>query len=116
MAEESRRCVLDALNQRLQRSQNLNDPLRELGEYFFESTKQRFVDKQTPDGSEWPDNSSVTQALKGGSVPLIGETRRLTSEIHYAVIGDELEWGSSMEYAPVSRSECFRPLRPPCRV
>ena len=74
--------------------------LQEAGEFLVETTKRRFRSKKAPDGSPWPDNSIITQARKGGkNDPLIGESKRLSREIHYRAREGLLEVGSSLEYA-----------------
>lgn len=74
--------------------------LQEAGELLVESTKRRFRDKRTPDGTRWPDNTAITQAAKGGkNNPLIGESKRLSREIHYRARDSLLEVGTSLEYA-----------------
>ena len=105
---------------------DLGPVLKEIGEDLVESTKQRFADSKGPDGSAWPVNSPVTiarmlglsksnytkkgdlskrgQAAVAGKKPLIGETRRLSEEIHYQLRGNTLEVGtnevgSNLDYA-----------------
>jgi phage virion morphogenesis protein len=93
------RQVTEALQQLLARIDNVDPALEEIGEYLIFSTKQRFTSKTAPDGSLWPDNSPLTQALKGRNDPLRGESGRLGNEIFYQVQGGELVVGSPMEYA-----------------
>jgi phage virion morphogenesis protein len=104
---------------------DLGPVLKDIGEDLVESTKQRFADSKGPDGSVWPANSSVTIARMVHSVkgtktkdgflskkgeqrwdskkPLIGESRRLSEEIHYQLHGNTLEIGSNMEYAAMQQ-------------
>lgn len=90
--------VLDALNGLMKRSQDARPALQDMGEYFIESTKRRFATKTAPDGSKWRDNSPVTIERKGRNDPLIGESRRMSNEIHYRATATTLEWGSSLVY------------------
>ncbi|MDI5994416.1 phage virion morphogenesis protein [Pseudomonas sp. MDMC216] len=91
--------VLDALNGLMKHAQDVRPALQDMGEYFIESTKRRFATKTAPDGTRWEDNSSVTEERKGKNDPLIGESRRLSNEIHYRATATTLEWGSSLVYA-----------------
>ncbi|OIO75432.1 MAG: phage virion morphogenesis protein [Zetaproteobacteria bacterium CG02_land_8_20_14_3_00_50_9] len=76
---------------------------RDIGEYLISSTRQRFVDGVGPDGEAWAENSELTLSRKKGDKPLIGETKRLSNELAYALLGDGLEFGSTMEYAAVQQ-------------
>ncbi|WP_312929111.1 phage virion morphogenesis protein [Stutzerimonas nitrititolerans] len=98
------RRVLDALNGLAKRSQDMRPAFQDLGEYFIESTKRRFASKTAPDGSRWADNSDETISRKGRDDPLIGESRRLSNEIHYRPTGTSLEWGSSLDYAGMQQN------------
>jgi len=91
--------ALDALNGLMKHAQDVRPALQDMGEYFIESTKRRFATKTAPDGTRWEDNSSVTEDRKGKNDPLIGESRRLSNEIHYRATATTLEWGSSLVYA-----------------
>jgi phage gpG-like protein len=98
--------------------------LRELGEQLVESTKARFREGRGPDGAAWAPNTETTylqylgafrssfskktgQLTKAGAnraigkQPLIGESRRLSSEIAYQVGDGYLEVGSALVYAAV---------------
>lgn len=98
--------------------------MAEIGEYLTESTKERFADGKGPDGEAWAANSETTinqmlgrtkgnyrkvrggMSAKGkrrvaGKKPLIGESKALSSGIHYKATKDDVEVGSSMIYAAV---------------
>lgn len=98
------RRVLDALNGLAKRTQDMRPAFQDLGEYFIESTKRRFSTKTAPDGTSWKDNSQVTIDGKGKNDPLIGESRRLSNEIHYRAGSTSLEWGSSLVYAGMQQN------------
>lgn len=109
--------------QRLEESaRDLQPVLRAIGELLVESTKERFRGGVGPDGSPWPPNrpSTVLAQLRrragadtlrrgeaaprvaagsAGKRPLIGESRRLSSEIAYEVGPDQVAIGSSLVYA-----------------
>lgn len=115
------RRVLDVLGELLRRVGNPRPALKEIGEDLAESTTRRFETSTAPDGSRWEENSDVTlmeylgsrkgsfrkdggltskgAARLGAKKPLIGETKSLSSQIHYKVLADGVEVGSQMEYA-----------------
>lgn len=91
----------------------LDDPTpmyQEIGEYVVNATKQRFVIGEAPDGSKWAPKSQTTidryrAAGDGGRTkPLIGPSRRLSTEIHYFVSRAGVEVGSSLEYSGAMQS------------
>lgn len=103
---------------------DLRPALSDIGEYLVMSTKQRFGESRSPDGTPWAPNSPVTimrylsrfggtrgrrgltkkgAAMAAAKKPLIGETRRLSTEISYQVGTDSLEVGSSLEYAAIQQ-------------
>lgn len=103
---------------------DIRPALRQMGEQLVESTKARFRDGVGPDGERWAPNTQATYlaylSAYGGSFskrtgrlvkagadratakqPLIGESRRLSSEIVYQVGDGYLEVGSGLVYAAV---------------
>lgn len=115
------RAVLGALSELLRRVSDPQPALADIGEYLVASTRRRFGEGRAPDGTPWAPNSPVTvmrylsrfsgarskrggltkkgAAMAGAKRPLIGETRRLSSEIAYQLIPGGVEVGSSLEYA-----------------
>ncbi|NCN68127.1 MAG: hypothetical protein GW898_12220 [Thiomicrospira sp.] len=91
--------VLDARNRLASAGSNLSTAMRDIGEYMVGATKQRFGTGTAPDGSKWAANSALTAKLKGHSKPLIGESKRLSNEIHYNANNSGVEIGSSLIYA-----------------
>ncbi|GMU44159.1 MAG: phage virion morphogenesis protein [Xanthomonadales bacterium PRO6] len=109
----------------VERGTNLTPLMQDLGEYLTETTKQRFQTSTAPDGSRWEPNAPATYlaylgAFKGsfgksgritkggagramGKKPLIGETRRLSSEIHYRADAQsvEIRSGSGLDYSAI---------------
>lgn len=99
--------------------------LKQIGELLVDSTKRRFQASRSPDGSPWAPNTQTTLlghlgrfqgsynkdgrlSARGarrasGKKPLIGETRSLSTTIHYRVFGTTLDIGSPMEYAAVQQ-------------
>jgi phage gpG-like protein len=119
--------VLAALSALARRAADLRPALADIGEYLVSSTRSRFGQGRAPDGTPWAPNSPVTiqrylsrfggtrsrrrgggltkkgAVMAAGKKPLIGETRRLSSEIAYRVIPGGVEVGSSLEYAAVQQ-------------
>ncbi len=117
--------VLAALRSLRGRSENLAPLMQKLGEQLIESTQNRFSTATAPDGSPLAPNSEVTisrylgltrgnfkkdgsrskkgEARAASKKPLTGETGELRRQIHYRVVGNSLEVGSTMEYAAVQQ-------------
>lgn len=72
---------------------------KDVGEHLVNTTRRRFEDSTAPDGTPWAPNSAVTLARKKGTKPLIGETRELSTAIHYVIDADGLMVGSNKIYA-----------------
>lgn len=98
------RQVSEALSRLVRRCQDLRPIQADLGEYFIESTKRRFATKTGPNGIRWADNAESTKEVKGRNDPLIGESRRLSNEIHYRIDGTQLSWGSPLVYAGMQQN------------
>lgn len=81
--------------------QNLQKPLAAVGEDLIASHRERFETKLSPEGVRWEDNSPLTQLLKGGNNPLVGESKSLQRQFSYNVGAHRLEFGSTMQYAAV---------------
>lgn len=102
---------------------NMEPALREIGEELTDSTRQRFVSTQAPDGTPWAPNSATTLERYGltfgkslrkkdgtlnakgekrlaSKKPLTGETRMLGERIDYLLSQpDAVTIGSPMVYA-----------------
>lgn len=76
--------------------------LNALGRDLKESTRLRFTDGQAPDGSTWQPLSPITRQLrrKGSGKPL-SDTGRLKNSITMQVVGNTIEVGTNVCYAPV---------------
>lgn len=89
------------------RHQDLTPLMRDIGDYMVEATRSRFRAGRGPDGAAWAPKRPVTIAayLRRGDRPdprpLIGPSRRLSSEIHYRPGRDRVEIGSALVYAAV---------------
>lgn len=79
----------------------------DIAEYMIEATRGRFRTGTGPDGKRWREKSPTTLAayLARGDGnrpdPLIGPSRRLSTEIARLVTRDGVEIGSSLEYSAV---------------
>lgn len=93
---------------------DLTPVMQDLGEYLVVSTKSRFASSTAPDGTPWAANSLTTLARYGrmykgaskavaGKKPLIGESRRLSGEIHAVSTSTSVTVGSSLVYAGVQQ-------------
>lgn len=109
------------LNALLAKGTNLDPFMKAVGEALVDSTKQRFHDAQSPDGTPWAPNTETTLARylanfkgtvsrRGGLTqkgrqrlaakkPLQGETKSLSTTINWQLDGNVLHIGSPMEYA-----------------
>jgi phage virion morphogenesis protein len=89
---------------------DMTPAMKDLGEYFVESTTQRFKAGKAPDGSIWAAKSPVTIAAQGGrrtnrlaTRPLFGPSGSLNSTINFEAFPDRIEWGSPMVYAAMQQ-------------
>lgn len=93
------------------RLSDMTPVMQDIGELMVDSTKQRFIAGEGPDGTAWEPKSEATISayLARGDTPdfrpLFGPSRRLSSEISYRVGtgGQSVEWGSSLIYAAVQQ-------------
>jgi phage virion morphogenesis protein len=82
---------------------------QDVGEYLVTSTRKRLVAGTAPDGRRWRAKSPTTLAayLRRGDGarpdPLIGPSRRLSTEIGLIVTADSAEVGSSLIYSAVQQ-------------
>lgn len=94
-SEAVERAIQDLLN----KGEDLTAPMKSIGEEMINSTQQRFRDKEAPDGSPWADNSPVTEKRKGHGRVLEGESNELAKQFSYSAASNSVEWGSLMVYA-----------------
>jgi phage gpG-like protein len=119
------RNVTDVLAELQRRLTNMTPAMKQIGDVLVASTKHRFATSTGPDGLPWAPNSMVTYlrmidrragttlkrgantgrlnakgvGVAAGKKPLIGETRRLSTEIYPQVDANSVEIGSSLVYA-----------------
>lgn len=106
--ESNSRKVAEALDILITKMDDSEGVLRLIGETLSESTKQRFVEAKSPDGTTWKANKQTTldfYAKEFGTArtlkkkPLTGKSRELQTTITYEVTGDQLFVGSPLPYA-----------------
>lgn len=71
----------------------------DIGQHLVNTTRRRFEEGKAPDGTPWAENSAVTLANKPGQMPLVGESRGLSTEIHSESGPRSVMVGSNKEYA-----------------
>lgn len=114
--------VIDAFNRLIALGENPQGALMAIGEVATDFTKRRFVEGADPYGTPWEQNSDTTlraalhrsdrnftrkgalskrgQTVLAGKKPLIGESKSLSTQFHYTVIGDNsVVVSSPMAYA-----------------
>jgi len=91
--------IAQALNRLLKQGSDLEPAFRDIGEYLLESTQQRFVDQQAPDGEPWEPLSPKTLAKKKRQDRILTETGTLADTLNYQIGANQLMLGSNMEYA-----------------
>jgi len=124
--ETDNRQVLDAMARLARGVENPAPVLKAIGELSAESTMQRFAASTAPDGSRWAPNAEVTlerylgrtsgnhkkdgsltkkgAARLGAKKPLIGESRTLSTQIHWQLAGDDaVKVGSNTIYAAMQQ-------------
>ncbi|PKG74230.1 phage virion morphogenesis protein [Shewanella sp. GutCb] len=102
-----RTAITKALNNLLKQSGNLTPALGDIGEYLLESTQQRFIEQQAPNGSLWAELSSTTveRKIKKGQRTdrILTESGTLADSLHYQIGRNQLELGSNQEYAAMQQ-------------
>lgn len=99
--------VANALREAATRLDDMTKLNDDIGEYVVEATKERFRKGVDPDGKAWLPKKQATRdryiANKDGDRPdpLIGPSKRLSSEINSLVARNSVEIGSNLEYSGV---------------
>jgi len=116
--------VVEALGKLARRCSDLRPAMDDIGEYMVEATKQRFVRGEAPDGTKWAPNKATTlreyfrkrgggtvlrkgermkvaggELLGAGKKVLIGESKRLGTEIASRPESRRVEITSNLIYA-----------------
>lgn len=95
--------VEQAINDLLNKGEDLTAPMKSIGEAMINRTQQRFRDKQAPDGTPWTENSPVTRQRKGHGRVLEGASNELAKQFSHSASSDGVEWGSLMIYAAMQQ-------------
>ncbi|OUR89889.1 phage virion morphogenesis protein [Gammaproteobacteria bacterium 42_54_T18] len=91
--------ISQALDRLLRQGSDLEPAFRDIGEYLLESTQQRFVDQQAPDGEPWEPLSPNTLKKKKRPDRVLTETGTLVDTLNYQLGANQLMLGSNLEYA-----------------
>ena len=92
--------VNNAIARLIQAGTDLTPTLRDIGEHLLNTTRQRFADEQSPDGTAWEPLSETTKARKTRNKDkVLTEDGRLAGTLGYQVMRDELLVGSPRIYA-----------------
>lgn len=91
--------VGQSIKKLLANAQNPEPALLDIGEYMVESTQQRFLDMQDPDGNPWEPLFLETLAKKKRQDRILTESGTLADTLHYQLSKGELQIGSNIEYA-----------------
>jgi len=91
--------VGESIREILNRSQNLKPAIHDIAEHVLESTQQRFLAMETPDGDAWEPLAFETLARKERQDRILTESGTLADTIHYLIENDEVQIGSNLEYA-----------------
>lgn len=106
--------VSDALAETSRRLGDMKPLHEDIGEYVVRVTKERFKKGVDPDGNAWAPKKQATidryKAQGDGDRPdpLIGPSKRLSSEIARFASQDGVEIGSSLEYSAVMQDGAKR--------
>lgn len=87
---------------------DLTPVMQGIGEYLVDSTRQRFVRGESPEGARWAPKSPVTLARYGARRsnrvdirPLFGPSGSLSTQILTEATSDSVSVGSNLIYAAV---------------
>ena len=78
---------------------DLSPAMRDIGEFLMQSTKDRFVEEEDPEGSAWHPLSDATKAKKRRNVDKILTRDAYLRNVVYQAEGDSVRIGSPMIYA-----------------
>ncbi|RIA44053.1 phage gpG-like protein [Hephaestia caeni] len=101
------RPIAEALRQAQATLDDMEPVFTDIGEYLVGATKDRFAASEAPDGSKWAPKSPTTlehyRRMGDGDrpKPLIGPSRRLSTEIHAQATKAAVEVGSNLIYSGV---------------
>ena len=92
--------ALLALTKNIQKS---GPAFKEIGEELLDTTKERFSDEQSPDGSRWQDNAPTTKQKKRHTKILqeMGESGGLLGSLSYKARHLGVEVGTPKKYGRI---------------
>ena len=96
---EGQERIIEEFNRLIKQSNDLTPVFRDIGEYLIESTQQRFVEQKSPDGEAWQPLSELSLSRKTRKDKILTESGTLADTLTYQISGDELLFGSNLEYA-----------------
>jgi len=93
-----------ALSNLQRNTNNLHQPLDEIGQTIADNIALNFRDEQSPDGQPWQGLSDTTIARRrhgsgSGSDKILQDTGVLKNSITHNVSGNSVEVGTNLEYA-----------------
>jgi len=112
------KAITKALNTMLSRGLDLTPVFYEMGEHLLESTQNRMSKEVSPDGQAWEPlsiNTIEQKDLTNQSEKILRGYGTLADMLSYQISGNQLMFGSSMEYAAThqfGRESANIPARP----
>ena len=110
--------IAKAFNRLISQSDDLNPAFRDIGEYMLEVTQDRMSNERGPDGQAWEPlsiNTIENKSLSGQSDKILRGYGTLADLLNYQINGNQLTFGSNMEYAAThqfGRAKANIPARP----
>ena len=94
--------LANALNRLMKNVDDSSPALRDIGEHLLESTQDRMSDEVDPQGQAWEPlsvNTIEQKSLSSQSDKILRGYGTLADTLNYQLNGDQLLFGSNMEYA-----------------
>jgi phage virion morphogenesis protein len=110
--------ITKELNRMLARGLDLDPAFYEMGEHLLESTQDRMSQEVSPDGTPWEPlsiNTIEQKDLTNQSDKILRGYGTLADMLSYQISGNQLMFGSNMEYAAThqfGRDKANIPARP----
>tara|TARA_B110000211_G_scaffold218716_1_gene263806 strand:- start:834 stop:1280 length:447 start_codon:yes stop_codon:yes gene_type:complete len=110
--------ITKELNRMLSRGLDLDPAFYEMGEHLLESTQDRISQEVSPDGTPWEPlsiNTILQKDLTNQSDKILRGYGTLADMLSYQISGNQLMFGSNMEYAAThqfGRDNANIPARP----
>ncbi len=110
--------ITKMFNRLISQSDDVSPALRDIGEHMLEATDNRMSNEVSPDGQPWEPlslNTIENKSLSGQSDKILRGYGTLADLLNYQINGNQLMFGSNMEYAAThqfGRDEANIPARP----